>query len=402
MKKKNIYFITFILVFICSIISLNYFVDPYNLFFKKIPMINVCALPRELFYISLKAYKSLKSDTLVIGSSESVGLFYTGHFQPYFNLVAIAGLDYSQYYEILNNYLKLHPETKNVYIFLNYICLFQDKLLISELPPFGSKNFTISELVRVLFSFESTIKSINILAKQLIRKSNSYNSEGSYLSVFYKQIDLINEKIIKNDYHNLNRRNINSIKQIIELLKEKNISYTFVFPPYSAVYLSVIDEYNQLQSQVENFKRELVRLSSNSVKIYDFSFVNKYSSLPFHHGNDVYYYNCSHPNSFWGAKVYRILFDNVNLRDDDKDLFFILYKENIENVLNIQKKLLSEYKNKNVDIVNMYKKIARTSYSDDRSSRNIYFENYSEDMIRENEYLNDLFFKSTLKNKAEI
>ena len=64
--------------------------------------------------------------------------------------------------------------------------------------------------------------------------------------------------------------------------------------------------------------------------------------------------------------------------------------------------LLSEYKNKNVDIVNMYKKIARTSYSDDRSSRNIYFENYSEDMIRENEYLNNLFFKSTLKNKAEI
>lgn len=398
MKKKNLLFIIYIFLLVCSIISFNFFVDPYNLFFLKSPILFMNDLPRDLFYISLKAYKSVKSDTLVMGSSETIGMFSLAHFKNDFNFVAVDGIDYSQYYDIIDNYLKLHPETKNVYIFLNYVCLFQDKLSISYLPSFNSKNITIKELARVLLSFDALLKSLNVVISQFKEKNSSLFPSLPSTKIFYNQIDLINEGMNNYDFSALNERNINSLKRLILLLENKNINFTFVIPPYSAVYLSIIDEYNNLQSQVEQFKRWLVSVLPASTKIYDFAFVNKYSSLPLHKGNEVYYYNCTHPNIYWGAKLHRIFFNVDNLCDDDRKLFFILNMENIEKVLITQKIILSDYKRSNRKTVDMYKKRASSCFND-TASREINIKNYSPNMIYEHKYLDKLLSETILSAK---
>lgn len=62
MQKKNIFFIILVFIFVVSILSLNYFVDPYRLFSKK-DYLNTSVLPRDFIYYSLKAYRNSKIDT---------------------------------------------------------------------------------------------------------------------------------------------------------------------------------------------------------------------------------------------------------------------------------------------------------------------------------------------------
>lgn len=102
---KNLTFLFIFIIFIFAICLFNYKIDPYNIF-KKQDFLYLNYYPRDLINIAIKNYKGPKIDTVLIGSSDSVSMF--GHFyKKYFNMLCMDAINYKQYKDILEYYLKI-------------------------------------------------------------------------------------------------------------------------------------------------------------------------------------------------------------------------------------------------------------------------------------------------------
>ena len=162
---KNLLFVFLVILVILGICFFNYKMDPYRLFANKFYM-QLNEYPREMIYTVMKSYKNKKNDTVILGSSETIALF-NDKFINYFNNVSAEGINFKQYKELLDVYLKFHPETKKVIIVVSLINVVNNIEL--AIPEFDGVNYSIKEYKNIFFSLDATIKSFNIINNLLFR-----------------------------------------------------------------------------------------------------------------------------------------------------------------------------------------------------------------------------------------
>ena len=374
MKRNNIIFIAlFILIFII-IGLLNYFADPFDLFNEQ-HTINTCGKPRNLLYIDLKMHKKAlrKNDTLWIGGSEMCKFSCA---QNHFNVIGTVVLDYENMYNIIKNYLEINPNTKQINILLSYNNFYSyDKTEFTFLE-YNGPNITLKELFSILYSkdalyytakvYEQKIKSLfgklkpqNLISFKSHPQKNVDNSENiniedanlnsSYIiSVHPKYINYL-YNISEEQKKENEKNNFLYLSKIIKLLKEKNIEYNFVIIPYNAVFLNFLEKKYPYNEMIDNLKKFMV---NNVDTIYDFAFVNKYTKANLL--KEGYLYSNMSPNDLLLLKVIKVFYDPENA---ESDIYLKLNKQNVNEQIEYEAKLLNKFIIENSDLINYYSEL---------------------------------------------
>ena len=349
--KKNILFLI-IFIFLFVIVALfNYTIDPYNLFRNK-NLTRLISLPPEFVNIYIKMHKNVKTDRIIIGSSECDLIVSTSLFGK-FHKLTLRGIEHKQYYDFLKAHFDLHPEVKDVVIVLTYTDI--TGYFKPTIPVYTGEKLNINEIIKLFFSYQITKASVEkIKEKFFYEKKEDANSSIEYHSCFPKQFE-VPKKIGKLEEYT-NQENIEYLGKIIAFLKEKKVNYYFIIPPYNAIYLSFIKNIEEYNEQVKAIKKYVV---SKDVVLYDFAFVNKHtekSLFDFPYLNR----NFNHPSFLWGNKIYKTLFLD---RSNNDGLYMLLTKDNVDEMLKLQDELLEKYKKNNSEIVNLYNEIAQKTNS---------------------------------------
>ena len=340
-EKKNfdLLFVLLVIFFIFCISIFNYIVDPYGVL-KNRSDFRISFVNGEMVNIYMKAFKNEKMEKIVLGSSD-ISLASLSF--PEFYSITLRGIDYATYYQLLKTHFDLHPETKYVYLSLTYTDITGE--YDQFIPPYTGKYYNIKELIRLFISVDTTKLSINKLKNELQSK-DARNSGQTYC--YPKQVDFIKPLSEKTFIEESERYEY--LEKIIQFLKEKEVEYIFVFPPYNAAYLSFIKDVPYYDQQVKRLKKFLVE---NNIEIYDFAYVNEET------GKSLYeipylYHNLNHPSFLFGKKIYNDLFYD---KKDNQKIYMILNKKNVDEVILYQDKLIENWKINNFEIAELYKEI---------------------------------------------
>lgn len=343
-KVKNIMFLILLCCFFGGIGLFNYSVDPYNVFHNKDYM-NLHGGFGSVF-IKMKAYKNIPYSTVIIGGSEVSSMFPCCEFtKKYFNRIAMDdGLPHKFFGSLLKPYIDLHPETEKVIIFINYMSIIYYPE--AEIPVYSGKSFNKEEIIKIFFGIDTTKKSI---VKIWDKVSTLFYGEEIYeIHQVPKLTDTID--FSEAELAETLADNIKYIDDILNFLDEKNIKYEIVIPPYNGAFLAFINENDKYRKSFETFK---IFLTDRVGEIYDFAFINKYTSENMLDKHSYLYNNYNHPDHIFGAKVFKVLYD---LEIADPNIFVKLTKNNINQELIHQRLLVKEYIKNNKETYDQYSK----------------------------------------------
>lgn len=380
---RNLFFIFTSIFIIFCICFFNYKIDPYRLFVNK-NYLQISDYPIEIIYTAMKMYRDKKYDTVVIGGSETISLF-NEYYKFFFNNISMEGINFKQYKELLNSYLNFHPETKKVIIVLSYVNMINNHQL--NLPELKEDYVTLKEYQRVLFSDDATLKSILSLKKHIFHIYIKYivkKKLKNYIIEFSpKIIDTYNLSV--DELKEIEKNNFIEIDNIINMLDEKKIDYIFIIPPYNSVYMSIIYNRKENQNNINNFRRFIVNKVSKDKKIYDFAFINKYTSSDISINKDALYLNLSHPSYIYGIKILKIL---LNDEEADNNIYFLLNKDNVESIIEKENKLIEDFINNNSKTIKYYKELAENQNKENvLFSKKLEFNSISNESKYEFEYM---------------
>lgn len=337
-KVKNDILFIIIVIFLFALIALfNYLVDPFNLFHNK-SRTKLISIPIEFSNIYMKMCKKENMVKVIFGSSDIDIAISSSLFNEYHKMT-VRGINYKQYYNLIKSHFDLHPETKYVIFGITYTDITGS--LKQSLPKYTGSNLNKDEIIRLLFSYQTTSESI-----KRVKRKTEQNFDN--LFCYPRQLDL-GKKSLTELVEEQNERFF-YLEKIISFLKDKKVNYIFIIPPYNAIYLSFIKNTNIYEEQVINLKKFLV---ANDIEVYDFAFVNKHIAKSLF---DAPYlnYNFNHPSSIWGNKIYKNIFYGES---GVEKLYMLLTKENIDEVIEYQKQLLNEFELKNSEVVKLHKEL---------------------------------------------
>ena len=358
-KFKIIIFILVVCSFTFLIGLFNYYMDPYDIFLRKCPL-QINKLGQKYANAMLKAYKDDKHDTLFIGGSEIGYLFQFNHivFNKYFDAIDIDYISPKDLYHLVKNYIKLHPETKNIYISIGYNSILGAKY--TEIPEFSNRNFTFNELFFIFVSKQTTLESLKKLygntlnflkqkCPELYKTTDVIEDRGFWTTTFPNMPPVYFNSI--NSYKEMLPEKLFYLDQLILFLKNNNINYQIIIPPYHSIYLSFLYLNKDASETIAQLKRHIVKISDNG--LYDFSIINKYTTVDYKK-NKYLFAEYTHPNIVLGMKIFKYFHDNIS----EKDLFLKLDKNNIEQLLRYENNLIKNYLDKNKipdEYLNWYK-----------------------------------------------
>ena len=292
-----------------------------------------------------------------MGYSEPVSCFYNVNNKIFFNGLTLTKSAYNFMYNHLEEYLKLHKETKKVIFILSYNGFFYDQ---SE--EISDYNY-YKALLYFLFSTDITSKNIDkILKNNLIQDKNKNKTITPVKETQHNHRLYILPYLVphfsthdKKDFYNNVMNNLQSWEKIIKLLKEKNIDYEIIIPPYNALYLTIIKD-KGCYNYVNIIKKFLVEKAD---VVHDFAFVNRITSIDITSPDNFWYFSPDHPNSFFGNKLLIFLFFRQYA---DKNLYMELNKNNIDKQLKKQEDLFNDYiKRKKPYIDNYLKELSKVN-----------------------------------------
>jgi len=349
-KKNNIYF--FILIFLGFILIsiFNYFIDSKKLFHPNNGLWTTEYIRDEEIPFFIDLYKNIKRDTLVIGFSEAGVLFNDSNISEYFiNEITTTTNSFKSLYLCVKEYIKVHNETKKVVIIVPCNKFFGT----SDNEKDVVKKINNNEIfLKLLLSKYNTEKNIDSIIQPIFNNifSKNENIKTNYIYFIYPYAVLTkyytaHKEIVEKD----NIEKIEYLEKIINLLKNKNIEYKIIIPPYNAVHLSLIKEYGY-EAVYENMKKVLV---DKFGIIYDFSFVNRLTKTNTYADYNYWFYLPDHPSPHFGYKILTFLFFNESA---DDSIFVKLTKENVDEQLKKQKELLNRFIADNKNYVDFYEK----------------------------------------------
>ena len=101
---------------------------------------------------------------------------------------------------------------------------------------------------------------------------------------------------------------------------------------------------------IDNLKKFMV---NNVDNIYDFAFVNKYTKANLLKEGYLYS-NMSHPNDLLLLKVIKVFYDPENA---ESDIYLKLNKQNVNEQIEYEAKLLNKFIIENSDLINYYSEL---------------------------------------------
>ena len=395
---KNFYFLGLFLIGLILVAIFNYTVDFKKAFHHEKGMILTEIMPEEELFFLIDQYKNYKNDTLLIGFSE-IDLMSTDIRETaknFYNAIYVSTYSYKTLYNCVKRYVNLHKETKKVVIVLSYTTfLSEGEYEKDSNEQVNNKNY----LINVLFSKDNTFSNIDLIIncfRKLIRYTIFKKQKEFCFHPIISQPNIVDQQVL--DKKNLNK--IEYLTKTVDFLKENNIEYQIVIPPNNAVYLCLLKYYN-FDVLIEKFKRNLVE---HFDVVYDFLFVNRITSTNTFSKYNYWFCYPDHPSHNFSYKLILFLFFN-NTSDDS--IYMKLTKNNIDEKLKTQKKLINNFIKENKDYVNYYIENATENSVENKyctEINNIPFEierdkNYINKKVTDKmseDYNNILFYKNIL------
>lgn len=366
LKKLNLLFITFLIIFVGIIGIFNYIIDPYDLIFDRHKELHLYDYPIDLFPTVMKMSVKSKYSTLTFGASTANSLFNTSLFPEDHVMITNRYMTFETMQNYVSFFVKNHPELKAVILNIDYASYYFRK--IDEFPQINGKNLTIKEMARLFLSIDTTLTSIKKLSKdykRIFKKERYSNKNFSYDDFSFE--NLFNKEFSPNndaddyEYSVFTKRNnkhylrglkpdiIEYFDKYIKLFEDNNIDVFYIFPPYHALLQSQIyKDFNY--EDIENLKRFFVERTNKP--IWDFAYINKYTSEDLNKSH--IYIDIIHPYSY-KYNFFYCVFTNIK-KYKNKDLYIELTKDNIDSVIIKQRKLLEKYVSTNEDEIDKFLK----------------------------------------------
>ena len=266
--KKNILFVFLTIIIISLTCIFNYKMDPYNLFSEK-EYFSLQDYPRDLIYTAIKKYKGPKLNTVLIGGSDSITMFNNHCYKDYFNLLCTGVINYDQYKDILDYYIKINPNTKNVIIIAGYSNLINNLYIpLQNLE----KNTKLREFQTLYFSIKTTKDSFKILIQNIINLLNYKKESNDNIFIYDESNKMININDFMKNKFKLER--CGEAKTLLSLSNKPKDSLEFNCMLASETYKSFADDghYYRLTSE------EIEKASKDNFSQYDFYEIYAYKS----------------------------------------------------------------------------------------------------------------------------
>ena len=248
------------IIIICILLTgvINYIVNPYNIFTSKITQ-NKLLKPKMKLQERYTKFMALKMDkrqidTVFVGSSRVDWALSKEYYKQITGKEAenlgMGGLYVSEYTDIINALLLIHPEVKNIYLGIDFAAFSKnrkDKNIRSRYKIIPTKEITSSEIGFALFSIKTLYYSIWTVIKNLIGiESRMYNPDGTkhvyidnHYKLSYKGAIIEYKSYYKNfDFDEDAYKILQNVKEICE---KKGINVYFFIMPSHIYDLYLID-----------------------------------------------------------------------------------------------------------------------------------------------------------------
>jgi len=355
-KKKQVFlFVLFVILFLGSVISVNYFVNPYEVFKPNFGFEDKYdgELDRELLYPKMKMLKKNDYEVAICGSSSVMinidESLLKKHF-PYTKTykLAVPVISFFEQYDAISHFVKLNPEVKKIFVSVDFSegtkCL-----NINLLPKYSGDWLNIRELYLLLLSEQTLHYSWENIRETFYRNvflPTIFDMKGSNFWRKFKYVREFREKIL--DDHNRfpkarftdwNEKTLllplfDELKRIKDFCDEHNVEIVFYTTPAHAFTLYDI-KYQGVYEEMENFKREFAKITP----FYDFLYVSEFSTEPVSVENK-YWIDAAHADIPLGDELLK------TIADGNGTYGRYVTTENIENYLKIDRKNLADYSEK--------------------------------------------------------
>jgi len=304
----------------------------------------------------------------------------------------------------------LHPETKNVYIFLsNNNCFSNESNGFSQFE--DTKNLNIKDYIVLLTSINTLKDSFMSIKNGKPFSLKMYNEDKFFILDDFNLDEVKKFKLRyypyfnqqfakdKNELDALYSNNEKYLKKITKLLKEKNINYIFIVPPSHALYTALFFKSRDVYSYraLEKQKRLAVSLSDNDV--YDFSIINQYTSADILNNDNYYWENLTHGTFLLGLKIFKIL-RNPSLQEMpgfEYNLYVKLNKKNINIQLKNQREQVKDYIINNKKFISQFEDYNRKNSAALFLYKDTYFKEVPADIQKELNWLESEYKKINSK-----
>ena len=227
-----------------------------------------------------------------------------------------------------------------------------------DFPKYTGANLNVHEIIKLYFSINTTKESVLLFADKIklffqetFIKSNNDNSDNLNIPnefcvypyrkfIFDKNYELLQLK---------QKENFQYFIKMVNLLKSKNIKVNFTISPLNSILLANIYQDKIYRKIIEDFKHFLVSLDVN---VYDMAYANKYTSSKITSADNYLYRDMMHPSILMGDKIMNIFFSPP--QEDKKDFYYILTKENIDEVIKKENDYIEDYIKNNKKLIEFY------------------------------------------------
>lgn len=376
-KKWSISVVILCLVLIISIVTLNYVVNPYNVFntptFKGF---NEQKMDSKEYLLKTKDIANKKPDTIFLGSSRTrLGLdpsYYQNIVgEEAYNLGLSSATMYVQL-KYLEYALKNNSSLKRVLIGLDFEAFNQfgtnpSSFTEKRLTKYWNKDdlifnlFTKQAIIDSMHVIQENMKQISILTQDSFLADGSHNeqvllnnhrkllNEGH--NRFYEHLEeyLVNEQLLAK--YKLSNKNIDYFKQLVDLCKENEIELIVFIQPSHALQWTGIEQVG-LWDQLEQWKKEIVQI----VPVWDFSGYNSITTTSTENFNT--YSDQSHYRKKVGNLIlHRIL--QIEAQNTPTDFGVYLTDKNIQPHLETIRADRDIWTENNPDIIQMIDEFIR-------------------------------------------
>ena len=357
--KKLLYtWIFIIIIFLSAIISILYLIDPVNIYVSKIIKgLNHYKIKENLFFDISKPYQyeKLKPNEVIIGSSR----VYVG-LNPFFSNNMYNFGQSSMSFRDLENYidfiLKIHKPEK-VYIGLDFFQFSKQNFYLHR------EGFSVNRLDKITkYTNTPIIYCLKIQENMsfiyYILDTVKYSWKNKNLNSCYQKgadfgrgesIDInkkeyyyfINSFIKQYSEWQYEPNSMETLKRIVEKLKNSNVETVIFFNPISIDLLLALDVTNK-NDEFYYIKEKVAEFTN----FYDFNYANNITEQR----NN--FYDASHYN----MKTGNIIFYNICNNDKDENIVLECNSNNINNVILLESEKFNEWKIANYDYYMYFKR----------------------------------------------
>lgn len=321
-------FLLFSLLVILVVISINYFVDPFNIH-QVIPIKGFNHTKSETQRRLTAALNTIryKPKTIVLGTSRATRIGQEGlgnSCEGSFYNACFAGAGFDEMYAYFLHALYLQPDLKRVIVAIDLFSFNANRnpQVDFKMERLQRNSYELNDLKEVLFSYKALSESCKSVFFSFfeIKIKNSILETGEEK---YLQQLLNTEENYKN--YQLDPEKIKKFQSLAEMCKTRSIDLHVFVCPVKAQYWEFYYQ-NGLWSHVENLKRQLCAIHP----LWDFSGYNPITLETLETEGEELYHDCSHFTLYTGSLLVKRMFGQTSSIDS---VGYLLSPQTVESAL---------------------------------------------------------------------